>query len=135
MKPSNVLWAFSAILWGTAAMGQPVDFGGRFSEISSATWIWAAAILFGGILFRMALDIRTHTLKFSLEYFLPTAAICIACGFLALAATEWYIGKGNSLHPFAQMGIIIAASVNHDIVLGRAKRLLARFLEEKEAKV
>lgn len=133
MKPANLMTTLAAVLWGTTAIAQPVEFGDRFAAISAATWFWAAAILFGGILFRLALDLRQGKVNWTISYLLPTAATCVACGFFALGATEWYIGKGNHLHPFAQMGIIIAASVNHEIVLGRVKRLVAKLFDDKGA--
>ena len=131
MKPANLLTTVSAALWGGAALAQQehsVDFGARFSSVSLSTWIWAFAILIGGVLFRMALDIRSRKFSWDAAYLAPTAAICMGCGFFAIGATEWYIGKGNHLNPFAQMCAIIAASINSEIVLSRVKRLLGRLM-------
>lgn len=133
MKPANLLTTASALLWGGAAWAQQeqgVDFGARFSAVSVSTWVWAFAILLGGVLFRMALDIRTHKFSWDAGYLIPTAAVCMGCGFFAIGATEWYIGEGNNLNPFVQMAVIVIASINFEVVLKAGKRWLTRILGE-----
>lgn len=134
MKPANTLTLIASALWCSAALAQDgIDFGGRFSAVSLSTWIWAFAILLGGVLFRMALDIRARKFSWDATYLIPTAAICMGCGFFAIGATEWYIGKGNTLNPFAQMCAIIAASINSEIVLDRVKHWISRVLGSDKA--
>lgn len=84
----------------------------------------------------MALDIREHKFSWNAAYLAPTSVTCIGCGFFAIGATEWYISEGNQLNHFVQMCIIIAASVNFEIVLSRVKKWLLRIMgEDKGATV
>ena len=127
---ANTLFALSMLFWTASALAQDsLDFGERMSMISLATWVWAGGILAGGVLFRFALDVRSGVFEPSVRYAWPTAATCVISGFLALGVTEWYIGNGRSLHPFIQVGAIIAASINHNVVLDGVKGFIRRWID------
>lgn len=133
MQTLKALRNVALAVWSGTALAQaeaPLDFGDRFNAISLSTWFWMGVFILFGIALRFGIDYRSNKEVWNSRYIYSTSVICAACGFFGMAATEYYIVSGtpdspHNLNQWVQAAIIVAFSINSDVVLARIKRMIS----------